>query len=385
MKVALVHDWLTGMRGGEKCLEVFCRLFPDADIFTLVHKAGSVSPTIENHRIHTSFLQSFPYIGRTYRYYLPLMPFAIRKLDLSGYDFILSSSHAVAKGIRVPEGSSHICFCHTPMRYLWDRYADYFGRHNSGLLTSWTMRLLAPALRLWDVRSNSAVDCFIANSHYVQKRIEQYYDRSSTVIHPPVDDKFYAPMNVEKGDFFLIVSALSPYKRVDLAVEAFNELGYPLVVVGEGPLEQKLSQSAGSNIRFTGWLSDAEVRLHYARCRALIFCGEEDFGITPLEAQAMGRPVVAYGRGGVLETILPDRSSWTPETGIALEKTTRPTGVFFHRQSADSLVSAVKKFETLENRFEPAWIRRHAIQFGLENFSKRVRLFIEERLQSHRC
>lgn len=386
MKTAIVHDWLTGMRGGEKCLEVFCRLFPEADLFTLLHVPGKVSSLIENRRIETSFLQSLPFVEKKYRYYLPLMPWAVERFQLQDYDLILSSSHCVAKGIRPPKHALHLCYCYTPMRYIWDQYDQYFNRQNSGWLTSTAMRLLAPRLRRWDVRSSGRVDEFVAISRHVQKRIQKHYGRQSTVIYPPVNADFYSPAaNEDIEDYYLVVSAFAPYKRVDLAVEAFNELGYPLTVIGEGQLAEQLQKSAGANIRFAGWLSDAGVRSHYARCRAFVFCGEEDFGITPLEAQAMGRPVIALARGGVLETVVPDPQTWKPETGIAREKTAQPTGVFFYEQTPDALIAAIKHFETIQDRFDPAAIRKHAVGFNVDVFSDRIQHYIEEQVKKHRC
>ncbi len=385
MKIAIIHDWLTGMRGGEKCLEVFCRLYPQADLFTLIHLPGKVSSVIESRKIHTSFLQSFPSIETKYRHYLPLMPFAIERLKLKGYDLILSSSHCVAKGVLPEKGSLHISYCYTPMRYIWDQYDQYFNLESSGALTSTAMKLIAPSLRRWDVRSSRRVDEFIAISRHVQKRIKKYYDRESSVIYPPVDSKFYSPTEERPQDFFLIVSAFAPYKRVDLAVEAFNQLGYPLVIVGEGQRAKELRKFASPNIRFTGWLSDEEIRSYYARCRAFVFCGEEDFGITPLEAQAMGRPVIGFAKGGILETVVPDRATWKAETGIAEAMTAHPTGVFFYEQTPEALLAAVKHFETIEKRFEPESIRNHAVQFDLDVFSDRIQHFIEACYRKHQC
>ncbi len=386
MKVAIVHDWLTGMRGGEKCLEVFCRLYPEADLFTLLHIPGSVSPVIENRKIYTSFLQSLPGVRTHYRYYLPLMPWAVEQFQLQGYDLVLSSSHCVAKGVRVPRESLHVCYCYTPMRYIWDQFEHYFGGRNAGRASSAAMRLLAPSLRSWDVRTSRRVDRFVAISRHVQKRIRQYYDRPSDVIHPPVDDRFYTPDEaVQPGDYFLIVSAFAPYKRIDLAVDAFNKLGYPLVIIGEGQDRDYLRKMAGSHIRLPGWVPDAEVRTYYARCRAFLFCGEEDFGITPLEAQAMGRPVVALARGGALETVIPDRGTWNAETGIPEKRTAQPTGVFFQEQTPEALLSAVRHFETIEDRFDPKAIRRHALQFGTDRFARRIQHFLEQQIEHHRC
>ncbi|MFQ5673866.1 MAG: glycosyltransferase [Nitrospinales bacterium] len=385
MKIAIVHDWLTGMRGGEKCLEVFCRLYPEADLFTLLHIPGTVSPVIEGMRIKTSFLQSLPGVARNYRYYLPAMPLAVGQFDLSQYHLVLSSSHCVAKGVTTGRDSIHICYCYTPMRYIWDQYDQYFGPARSGALVSTAMRVLRPRLKAWDVRSSRGVDYFVAISRHVQKRIQSCYRRDATVIYPPVDTKFYSPAGEEKPeDFFLMVSAFAPYKRLDLAVEAFKKLGYPLKIIGSGQQLRRLKDAAAPNIEFLGWLPDEEIRSHYARCRAFIFPGEEDFGITPLEAQGMGRPVIAFSRGGALETVIPEKHSWKPEWDIPEDKTKHPTGVFFHEQTPDALVSAVRFFESIENRFDPEQIRRHARQFDVEVFSRRIRAYIENKI-SPRC
>jgi len=380
MKVALVHDWLTGMRGGERCLEVFCELFPDADLFTLLHIPGNVSPRIESMRIHTSFLQNLPGIEKYYRYYLPLMPWAIGAFNLSGYDLVLSSSHCVAKGVRVTGGGTHICYCFTPMRYIWDQFDIYFSRRGRWVQFL-LMRLLRPFLKNWDVRSNRGVHQFVAISRHIQKKIENYYQKESTVIAPPVNTGFYSPNSEPREDFFLIVGALSPYKRVDLAVEAFNELGYPLRIIGAGPEMPYLRSIAASNIQFLGSIADEQVRSHYARCRALVFPGEEDFGIVPLEAQAMGCPVIALGKGGVLETVIPESGSWQPQTGIPEEKTRKPTGLFFYQTEKKSLCQAIEHFNTVETGFDANEIREHALKFDLDQFQYRIRMFIQEYLK----
>jgi glycosyltransferase involved in cell wall biosynthesis len=380
MKVALVHDWLTGMRGGERCLEVFCELFPDADLFTLLHFPGKVSPRIESMRIHTSFLQNLPGIEKYYRYYLPLMPWAIGSFNLNGYDLVLSSSHCVAKGVRIPGGGTHICYCFTPMRYIWDQFDVYFsgrGRWAQFLF----MRLLRPFLQHWDVRSNRGVRQFIAISRHIQKKIEKYYQRESTVIVPPVNTHFYSPGNESREDFFLVVGALSPYKRVDLAVEAFNELGYPLRIIGAGPEMSYLRTIAAPNIQFLGRVDDEQVRSHYARCRALVFPGEEDFGIVPLEAQAMGCPVIALGKGGVLETVIPEHGTWKPQTGIPEEKTRNPSGLFFYEAKKESLCQAIEHFNTVETGFDADEIRKHVLNFDQDQFQYRIRMFTQEFLK----
>lgn len=385
MKIAIVHDWLTGMRGGEKCLEIFCRLYPQADLFTLLHIPGKLSPIIEGMRIKTSILQSFPLIEEKYRYYLPLMPYAIEWFDLTGYDLVLSSSHCVAKGVKTSPKNLHICYCYTPMRYIWDQFDQYFKSEGAGAITSAVMGLLRPGLRRWDVRTSQTVNQFVAISKHVKKRIQKFYGRDAVVIYPPVDTKFYSPSRESPGDYFLMVSAFAPYKRLDLAVEAFSKLGYPLKIIGEGQEFKRLKNTAASNIEFLGWLPDEKVRSFYARCRAFVFPGEEDFGITPLEAQAMGRPVIALARGGALETVVPDSRSWRPEYDIPEENTVQPTGVFFHEQTTDALIDAIRHFESMEDRFDPAATRCHALQFDADVFTQRIRHLIEELVRPSRC
>ncbi|MBP7216393.1 MAG: glycosyltransferase [Candidatus Omnitrophica bacterium] len=355
MKVALVHDWLTGMRGGEKCLEVFCELFPDATLFTLLHKKGALSPTIEHMNIKTSFIQRLPLAVTSYRNYLPLFPRAIESFDLSGFDFVLSSSHCVAKGVRVPQGAVHICFCHTPMRYAWLFFQDYFGAMNP-LKKALIFRVIN-RLKAWDQRTNESVDFFIATSDNVKKRIKDFYGRNSDIINPPVDTDVFS-IGGHEEDYYLMVSALVPYKRVDLAIQAFNDSGRKLIIIGTGNVQQTLRRMAKDNITFLGWVDDAGIRQHYQRCRALIFPGEEDFGIVPLEAQACGKPVIAYGRGGALETI------------------TKRTGVFFYEQTPQALNDALKHFEANAGNFKPDEIRNHALRFSRVSFKEKIKQYI---------
>jgi len=342
-KVALVHDWLTGMRGGERCLEVFCELFPYADLYTLLHVPGSVSPAIESRRIVTSFIQRLPQAERRYRHYLPLFPAAVRAFDLRGYDLVLSSSHAVAKGVRVPPGALHVCYCFTPMRYVWDLYDDYFGPR-SGLATRLLMPPVAAWLRRWDRRTAAGVHQFVAISRF---RVDE------------------AP-----GEFYLVVSALTPYKRVDLAVEACNRLGRRLVVVGTGPEDRRLRALAGPTVELLGWRDDAQTAELYARCRALLFPPLEDFGITPLEAMAAGRPVIALGEGGARETVVP------PGEGEP------PTGLFFARQTVEDLVDAIRRFEASAHQFEPKALRRRAEAFDRPLFRERVHTYLRARVEA---
>jgi len=363
VKVAIIHDWLTGMRGGEKCLEVFCELFPDATIHSLVHVKGSLSDTIERMNIKTSILQAFPDIDKTYRYFLPFMPKLIEQFDLSGYDLIFSSSHCVAKGVKIPSNSTHICYCYTPMRYIWDMYGQYFG--NSKPHVRLAMKILRPHLQKWDVRSSKRVDDFIAISEYIRERIQRHYNRDSTVIYPPVDTDFYSLLqNVShEAGYYLAVSAFAPYKRIDLTIETFNRLGLPLKVIGSGQDEKKLKSIARGNIEFLGWKNNDDLRTHYRNCRALIFPGEEDFGIVPVEAQSCGKPVIAYKKGGTVETIIEGK-----------------TGIFFEEQTIESLSAAVNKLENTQ--FSADEISSHAAKFSRRKFKVEIQRFVENRLKN---
>jgi glycosyltransferase involved in cell wall biosynthesis len=354
MRVALVHDWLTGMRGGEKCLEVFCELFPDAPIFTLVHRPGRVSPAIEQHRIVTSFLERLPGARTRYQRYLPLFPAAIERFDLRGYDLVLSSSHAVAKGVVVHPGTAHVCYCHTPMRYVWQAFEDYFGGGRYRFPESWLLPHVATWLRTWDVVTAGRVDHFIANSRNVARRIAHYYGREASIVHPWVDTAVFTPdPTVTREDFYLVISALVPYKRLDLAIEASREMDRRLVIVGTGVERKRLERMAGGRVTFLGWCDQPALVDLLRRARALLFPGEEDFGIVPLEAMACGTPVVAYGAGGALETIVD-----------------RETGLFFEEQSVVGLVSALERLDGLG--LSAAAARRRAEQFSRENFRVRI-------------
>ncbi|MBI5186004.1 MAG: glycosyltransferase [Nitrospinae bacterium] len=371
-KVAIVHDWLTGMRGGERCLEVFCEIFPKADLFTLLHVKGSVSRTIEEMRVKTSALQRLPFAEKKYRYYLPLMPRLIEKFDLSTYDLVLSSSHCAAKGARPGPNTSHICYCYSPMRYIWDLHDSYFGKEGMGALEGLAMSLFMGYLRNWDRRTAKSVDKFIAISRFVAERIRNCYGRESEVVYPPVNTSFYVPRN-GPGDYFLMVTAMAPYKRVDLAVRAFNRLKLPLKIIGTGQMASRLREIAGPNIEFLGWRSDEEVRDAYAGCRAFIFPGVEDFGITPLEAQSCGRPVIALGRGGALETVAPVN----PE-GTAGVPARQATGVFFYEQDERALEEAVMVFLRIEKDFQQDAIRRNALKFDRTEFKKSMEKHLKD-------
>ena len=363
-RVALVHDWLTGMRGGEKILEVLCELFPEATIFTLLHNEGTLSTTIERMKIKTSFMQQLPMKATKYRNYLPLMPLAISSLDFSGYDLIISTSAAVAKGAVPRDGALHICYCNSPMRYVWDQYSEYFGKGRAGFLTRSIMTVVAPYLRHWDVRTCNRVHYFIANSHNVAERISRIYQRSSDVIYPPVNTAQFKVSDKDDG-YYLVVSAFVPYKRVDLAINAFNTYGEKLLVVGSGPEREKLEKMAHKNIEFLGWQSGESLTSLYAGCRALIFPGVEDFGIVPLEAMSSGKPVVAFGKGGALETVVADSGS--------------PTGVFFYDQTTEALIGAIESLAHL--KFDPYAIRRHAETFDRTVFKQHMGEYIVRRFK----
>ncbi len=387
MRVAIVHDWLTGMRGGEKCLEVFCEIYPEADIFTLLHLPGSVSDTIERHRIHTSPLQWIPGIKRRYRHMLPLMPMSVRMFSLREYDFILSSSHCVAKGAKGGFETYHLDYCHTPMRYAWSGYEDYSAR--LGGAAKWLFPPLVEYLRRWDNEANRGVHDFIANSHTVAERIRRYYGREADVLYPPVDTEFYHSRSGRTSDYYLMVTGFAPYKRVDVAVEAFGRLGRPLKVVGEGQDFERVRALGKPNVEFLGWQDDETIRELYGGCRAFIFPGEEDFGITPLEAQACGRPVLALGAGGALETVVGvNAQEYEPPPGFIPwgevgDGEAEPTGMFFAHSDPAHIEEAVLAFEKMEGRFSPEAARRQAERFGRENFKNTARERFRQGWRNH--
>jgi glycosyltransferase involved in cell wall biosynthesis len=359
MRVALIHDWLTGLRGGEKVLEALCELFPDSTLFTLVHVPHSTSDIIESHPIRTAFTQRLPGVKQIYRWYLPLYPWAVESLDLEGFDLILSSSHCVAKGVKPPPGAVHICYCHTPMRYVWDRFPDYFG---DGLKSRFLYGPIAGYLRRWDVASADRVHSFVANSKHVAGRIEKFYGRKvDAVIYPPVDTNIFVPGKGEPEDFYLIVSALVPYKRIDLAMEAFHRRPERLLIVGKGPEEKRLREKASSNIHLMGSLSQEELLPLYQKCQATILPGVEDFGIAPVESQACGRPVVAFAEGGAVESVRDGE-----------------TGVFFAERSPEALSDAIDRVSSL--RFNRETLRGWAQGFSRERFMTEMRAFVDRKL-----
>lgn len=364
--MAIVHDWVTGMRGGEAILDVICELFPKADLFTLLQTDFKMSPGILNGRpVHTSWLQKLMKFGAVrhgYRKLLPLFPSAVESLDLSPFDLVLSNTHCVAKGVRKKPGALHIAYVSTPMRYIWDMFDEYFGPGKSGFLTTFAARSMRSYLQRWDVATTSGVDALIANSRFVEKRIREFWTRDSTVIHPFVETAKFLDRFDEPKDYYLIVSAFAPYKRIDLAIEAFRRSGRRLVIVGKGQNERQLRRLAkgSANIQFLGGLSDESLGELYRKARALIFPGLEDFGITPLESLYNGRPVIAYGKGGLLDTV------------------TAETGVFFAEQTAEALEGALVEFE--KRSFDPAVCRARAMLFTREVFREQYKQFLLKEL-----
>jgi glycosyltransferase involved in cell wall biosynthesis len=358
-RVALVHDWLTGMRGGEKVLETIAELFPEAPIFTLFHFPGSVSDKLESHPILTSYLQNAPGVERHYRKYLPLFPAAIESFDLTSFDLIISTSHCVAKGVITPPDGYHFCYCHTPMRYAWDQEQIYFPKR-TGPVARLRAQILS-SLRTWDVTSAARVDRFVANSSFVGERIRRYYRRDAEVLHPPIDIDFFQPSEIDRQEYALVVTALAPYKRVDLAVEACKKRGVELRIVGTGPEYDRLKKLADGSVRFLGRVDDDELRRLYCEAACLIQPGVEDFGMTVVEALACGCPIVALGRGGVLDIVEPEKH------GILYEK----------EACADALAEAIDKFRDLRSNFMN--LRGRAEEFSTANFLSRLQQLLADR------
>ncbi len=370
MRTALVHDWLNGMRGGEKVLEAIASIFPRAGIFTLFSEADKISADLLRHEIKTSFIQKMPKALTHYRYYLPLFPRAIERFEFKDYDIVISCSHCVAKGARTGDSTLHICYCFSPMRYVWDRFDDYFPKDKMNLMKHRIISMAASRLRKWDRESSSRVDLFIADSNFVKSRIQNYYGRPSIVIHPPVDTKYYTPGVNKDGDYYLLGGALVPYKRADLAIEAFRGIPEKLVVTGDGPDFYRLANNAPENVRFTGWIDRETLRDCYRGCKALLFPGVEDFGIVPVEAQACGKPVIAFGQGGIFDTVIGPYSDETDRfEGFK-------SGIFFRTQSSEAIQEALRVFES--SSFDSTAIRDHALNFSKEKFMARINGFLEE-------
>jgi glycosyltransferase involved in cell wall biosynthesis len=361
MRVAIVHYWLIGMRGGEKVIEQLCKLYPQADIFTHVYDADAISQEINAHRVMTSFISQLPAARKRYKSYLPLMPMALEQLDLRGYDLIISSESGPSKGIIPPPESLHICYCHSPMRYIWNMYADY--REKAGFVARIALPPLSHYIRMWDAISATRVHHFVANSRGVSARIGTYYNRASTVIYPPVATDAFRPLPAsEVEDYCLLVGELVPYKRPELAVEAFNRLGHKLIVIGGGERLAAIKEMAGPNVTVLGPQPFEELRRHYAHCQALVFPGEEDFGMVPVEAMASGRPVIAFNRGGVAESVI---------EGVS--------GTFFDEPSVDAIIDAVRRFERMS--FDPETIAETTRRFDTNRFLRDFKGFVDARMR----
>lgn len=363
LKIALVHDWLTGYRGGERVLHHFAKRFPDADLFTLFHTPGSVTPEIENRTISTSALNRIPGKTAHYRKLLPLFPAAIRQFDFSGYDLIISTSHAVAKSIRVPAGVPHLDYCFTPMRYIWDQADAYLGQGPR----RWLAGPITTALRRFDIRTSGpdSVTRFVAISTEVAGRIRRHYGREANVVAPPVDFTWIECARQSPDDFYLHVAGFAPYKRDALVIETFRRSNRRLIVAGDGPGRAALERRATANIDFVGRVDDGELAELYRSTRALIYPQHEDFGLVAVEAQAAGRPVIAFGAGGALDTVRPLRAGSSIEPGAV-----DPTGVFFHEPTSESLAEAIERFEKSESRFDPDRIRHWASRFSPQRFDE---------------
>ncbi len=373
MRVAIVHHWFVTRGGGERVAECIAALFPKAEIFTLIAAPRGTPASFTGRTLHTSFLQRIPFASSYHRHMMPLYPRATESLDLRGFDLVLSSDSGPIKGVRLDPGAVHICYCHSPMRYLWDSFEEY--RSGMGWLTRSLFTATAHRVRRWDVAAAARVTHFIANSRFVADRIERYYGRSATVIHPPIDlhrARVRSPAAV--GAYYLAAGRLVEYKRTDLMIQSCRRLGRPLRIVGAGPAEAGLRRLAGPGITFLGELSNEALWQEYAQCRALLFAANEDFGMVPLEAQACGRPVIAYGAGGSLETV---RGAWMDPGGEA----PTPTGVYFRHQTVESMIEAIERFERVDadGRFPPDATRQWAEAFATPIFLRRIRRFIEER------
>jgi len=358
-KIALVHDWLNGMRGGEKCLEVFCELYPHADLFALVYEKGTLSQTIESVPITTSFIQKLPFGLSHYRNSLPLFPLAVEPFNLNDYDVVFSSSHCVAKGVRHGRQCYHISYIHSPMRYIWDSFDLYFKQRRTPLQVRLSAEIIRPFMKYWDRKSSQRVDTFLCNSRYIHEKIRNLYNREARVIYPPVDLSGFQPGG-DKADYYLMVGALAPNKRVDLAIEAFNRLKYPLKIVGKGQDAAFCRSIAASNVVFLGNVDDHRLTELYQQARAFVFPGIDDCGITPLEAQACGTPVIAYAAGGALETV------------------TRETGLFFRHPTTAALMETVEQMEKQWQQFSTRKLVRHVQRFNRERFKSEIAQAVEE-------
>ena len=361
MKVAIVHYWLVTMRGGEKVLEELCRMFPQADIFTNVYDPQKISDTIKSHKIYTTKINSWPMAKKLYQKYMPFMPKALMDLDLTGYDLIISSESGPAKGVCPAPNAFHLCYCHTPMRYLWDMYHEYFAKANP--LVRLFMKKMIPGLRLWDIMSSNLVDHFVANSSFVAARIQRYYNRKADVVFPPCNIQKYADCVRDPKDFYLFFGQLVGYKRADLAIEACIKSGRKIVVIGDGKSKQAKKYLSSGLVTFTGRVSDEKVKEYFSQAKALLFPGIEDFGIIPVEANSAGCPVLAYRKGGACDSILENK-----------------TGLFFEEQTVDSLISCMDDFEKRQGEFNDRKVyNKHVQQFSNENFVKQINQIVEKK------
>jgi glycosyltransferase involved in cell wall biosynthesis len=370
LRVAIVHHWFVSMAGGERVVNAIAGMFPRADIFTLVLDKRKLPPQLRDRKITTSFLDRTLIARRAHRHFLPFYPLAVEMLDLSGYDLVISSDSGPMKGVVTDLESTHICYCHSPMRYLWDAHSAYL-REMSPLVRTF-FGLASHYVRNWDYSAAQRVDHFLANSNYVAGRIHKYYRRESTVIHPPITTSrgFLAS---QPEDYYLAVGRLVPYKRTDILIDACELLGRKLVIIGDGPELKTLQKRAGRNVRFIGEVDEQTLSNSYAHCRALLFAADEDFGMVPLEAQSHGRPVIAYGKGGSLETV----AGICPPIDIDSDAPLNGTGMFFQEQTPASLAQTILNFEAIERRFVPVQIQAHAREFDESVFVERLGKFIE--------
>lgn len=368
MKVAIVHDWLVNYGGAERVVEQMLKLYPDADIYTLVYDEKKMGKIFPKEKVHTSFIQKFPMATKLYTKFLSLMPKAFESFDLTSYDLVIASSSSCAKGVITSPDTAFVAYIHSPMRYAWDLYYDYY--KSAGFITRFFMKRQMPKIRQWDFLSSQRINTLIANSSYIKKRIKKFWNRDSQVIYPPVDTDRLSPNNFPSEDFYVVFSRFVPYKRVDLAIKACGTLGKKLIVIGSGSQEDELKSLAAkyknADIKFTGRISDEEVQTYLQKCKAMIFSAEEDFGIIPVECQACGRPVIAFGKGGALETVAD-----------------RKTGLFFAEQTEESLTKAIEEFEVLESKgtFSSTEIVEHASNFSSERFRKELQAVIDRTLK----
>lgn len=364
VKVALVHDFLVKLGGAERVLKVFADLYPDAPIYTLLYDEAVCGKVFPAERVQTSFLQKFPaFVRKRQKYLLPFMPRAIESFDLTEFDLVISSSSAYAHGVLIPSSAQHICYCHSPMRYAWDYTHEYLAEQQATGLKKMMANWMVHHVRQWDQIAVDRVDHYLANSHHVRKRIKKYYRKDAEVLYPPVETRRFQARK-EHGNYFLIVSTLSPYKKIDLAVQLFNKIGKELIIIGSGSHYEYLKSIAASNVHLMGFKDDETVKTYLQNCRALLFPGEEDFGITPVEAMACGKPVLAYGKGGTLETVVP---------GV--------TGEFFYEPTLESMEDGLGRLIVNEPQYDPDKIHRHAVQFSKQKFAANFQDYVEKKVQ----